>query len=130
MNNPPFATANNPAVFNRPQLKPDHFFVADLYRGPRENHAQKKYVPIAMALSLATESRWQSPMARARRVAEDRSPSPPSGERVGVRGQALAPNTFIIQNSSLGRKHLRSPGSVRLNRSNVKRKPGARGRTR
>jgi hypothetical protein len=86
------------AIFFRPRPTPD-YFVTDLYRGPRENHTQKKYVPVAMASALAAERRRRPAMPR------------PQHE-VG------------------GTMDLRSPSTLRLNRSNVKRKAASRGRMR
>ena len=74
--------------------------VDEIYRTGRERHTQKKFVPAAMNFSLETGSRWKAPAARAR-----------SG-------------------GGTGRVQRRSPSTLQLNRSNVKRKPSARGRTR
>lgn len=88
---------NRIALVNHRRNEPERF-VEKIFRGAREHHTQKKYVPMAMNFSLLATSRWKPPKRR-----------PPA--------------------SSAGRTGLRSPSTLRLNRSNVKRKPAARGRT-
>jgi hypothetical protein len=140
--NAPRNVLNNRTVFNRARSMPDRFMDGK-YRASRENHTQKKYAPLAIAASLAVHNRWKPPMARPRHMSPKIDlPRPHRGALtsgasavscavltwVGVRGQAPTPNEFMIQETSFGRKHLRSHSTLRLNRSHVKHKPAARGR--
>jgi hypothetical protein len=88
---------NRVAPLNQRWIEPG-WFVEKSFRGARENHTQKKYLPLAMEFSLLAASRWKPP----------RCPPPPSRS---------------------SRTRSRSPSTLRLNLSNVKRKPAARGRT-
>jgi hypothetical protein len=79
--------------------EPERFVVEEIHHGRRENHTQKKFVPMAVKLSLWATSRWK--------------PNAPKPRRKGG-----------------GRIRQRSPSTLYLNRSNVKRKSAARGRSR
>lgn len=75
-------------------------FSGEIYRGARECHTRKRFVARAMNYSFVAGSRGKSPAARPR-------------SKVAV-----------------GTAWYYWPGTFLLNRSNVKRKPAARGRTR
>lgn len=91
----------DPALtLNYRQLKPERF-IEEIYRGARERHTQKKFAPVAMTASLQTISRWKTPRRRPRSKA-----------------------------AATGTAWQYWPSTFQLNRTNVKRKPAARGRAR
>lgn len=65
----------------------------DVYRGGREEHTQKKFVPTAMNESLVTTSRWKAPARRPQRVdgiQSRRSPSTLELNRSNVKHKPAA----------------------------------------
>jgi len=91
-------TGNGAAISSRAGIVPERF-TEEISRGRREEHTQKKFVPVAMNGSLLTKNRRKLAVAKPQPLA-------------GAQGQWPSPST------------------LQLNRSNVKHKPAARGRTR
>jgi len=74
---------------SRPWIRPESF-LEDIHRGPRENHTQRKYYPVAMNLSLVTRSRWKPPLPQPRIFLDIAPPR--------------RPGTFALNSSNVKRK--------------------------